>query len=109
MHLLWAHLERGWETEYDWHGREPSFEAVVRHFKAVNPPAFVRRAAAEIRCLLSQPLGERLLSEIVQRDFCVACDPQRSGLTYRQWLEAVVAVLEGALEAPPPEVDVSER
>lgn len=99
MHLLWAYLERGWEAEYDWRGQEPAFETVVRHFKAVSPPGFVCRAVAEIRCLLAQPLSERLLSEIVQRDFCVAYDPRAKGMTYRQWLEAVIAVLEELPEA----------
>lgn len=100
MYLLWAYLERGWEAEYDWRGQKPTFEAVVRHFKAVSPPAFVGRAIAETRCLLAQPLSERLLSEIVQRDFCVAYDPHVEGLTYRQWLEAVVAVLEESTAVP---------
>ncbi len=94
MHLLWAYLERGWETEYDWRGQEPTFEAVVRHFVAINPPEFVNRAIAEMRCLLAQPLGERLLAEIVKHDFCVAYDPLGKGLSYRQWLEVVASILE---------------
>ncbi len=93
VHLLWAYLERGWESEYDWRGARPSFEAVVRHFKAISPPELVSRAASEMRCLLAQPLSERLLSEIVAHDFCVAFDPSAANLSYRQWLEAVAAIL----------------
>ena len=92
MFLLWAYFERNWEREYDWHGAAPDYRAVVRHFKAAHPPATVERAARAIDHLLAQPLSERLLAEILEKEFCVV-RPTQQGLTCRQWLQSVRAVL----------------
>lgn len=92
MFLLWAYFERNWEREYDWRGAAPDYKAVVRHFKAAHPPETVERAARAIDYLLAQPFSEQLLSDILEKEFCVVRRHEK-GVTCRQWLQSVLAVL----------------
>jgi phenylalanyl-tRNA synthetase beta subunit len=76
---------------------EPSFETIVRHFKARNPPRTVSQAKEELEQFLKLPLSEDELDEIVGK---LRCDyyPPGGGITFRQSLEAVLKILKEPLE-----------
>lgn len=58
-----GYFYQGWAADYRWErGDGPNFAAVVRHFKAVNPPTTVTRVANELEDLLALELGEEQLT-----------------------------------------------
>lgn len=93
MYLLWPYLEHGWETEYDWQGKQPNIMQVISHFKAINPPEWSTKAALDIKELLTESLSESELENMINEDFEIDYDPHRSGVTYRQWLGSIHELL----------------
>lgn len=92
-YLLAAYFHEDWLHEYDWAGSEPSYEAIVRQFKAKNPRATVEQATRELAEFIKLPLPDKELKEVVAYDLGCAYYPPGSGQTYREWLEAVLVVL----------------
>jgi hypothetical protein len=70
-----------------------SFEAVVHYFQAKNPKAAVSQATRELKELIGLDLSEGELDKIVVDDLGANVNPAGRGLTYRQWLEAVLDIL----------------
>lgn len=57
-----GYFYQGWASDYRWErGDSPNFAAVVRHFKAVNPPTTVMRVTNELEDLLALELGDEEL------------------------------------------------
>ena len=87
-----GYFYQGWTTDYRWEGVKPSFSAVVRHFKAVNPPVTVGRLRNELEDLLSLGLDELKLDEVLSElgnDF----NAPSEALDNRQWLENILVIL----------------
>lgn len=58
-----GYFYQGWAADYHWErGDGPNFAAVVRHFKAVNPPITVSRLTNELEDLLALELEEEELA-----------------------------------------------
>ena len=70
-----------------------SFEDVVRYFKAMNPAATVSQATRELEEFMRLDLSEDALHDIVVDDLRANVYAPGLGLTYRQWLEAVLGIL----------------
>lgn len=87
-----GYFYQGWASDYNWETARPNFAAVVRHFKAVNPPATVTRVKNELEDLLSIDLGETELSEILG-ELGSNFYPLAENLSSREWLENILAVL----------------
>jgi CdiI immunity protein len=87
-----GYFYQGWTTDYRWEGVKPNFSAVIRHFKAVNPPSTVGLVRNELEDLLLQGLenGEMsaALSELGNNFY-----PSAEDLSYRQWLEKILEIL----------------
>ena len=87
-----GYFYQGWSTDYRWEGVKPSFSAVVRHFKAVNPPVTVGRLRNELEDLLSLGLEESSLENVLNElgnDFNTSSE----ALGNRQWLENILLIL----------------
>ena len=88
-----GYFYQGWSTDYRWENTKPSFSAVVRHFKAVNPPATVGRVRIELGELLSLSLEDSQLSaalgELGSNFF-----PPSENLSSAQWLARVLEILD---------------
>ncbi len=87
-----GYFYQGWTTDYRWEGVKPSFSAVVRHFKAVNPPVTVGRLRNELEDLLSLGLDGSSLEDVLSElgsDF----HPPSEALDNRQWLENILGIL----------------
>ena len=52
-----GYFYQGWSADYRWENARPNFSAVVRHFKAVNPPATVTRVRIELKDAARRPVG----------------------------------------------------
>lgn len=70
-----------------------SFEGVVRFFQTMNPAATVSQATRELEEFIRLGLAEEELHDIVVDDLGANVHAPGLGLTYRQWLEAVLAIL----------------
>ena len=79
----------------DW-GDSGSFENVVRDFQA-EPIETVRQATRELEEFLRLDLPEQELREILLNDLRSYVRAPGLGLTYRQWLEAVLVILKRGL------------
>lgn len=91
--LLGSYFYQDWDDDYDWQGETPNFNAVVRFYKANNPPATVAQATKELQQFLTLQLDEGDLKAALA-DIGVFYSPQADGMTRRQWLEQVLAILQ---------------
>ncbi len=87
-----GYFYQGWATDYRWDGAKPNSEAVVRHFKAVNPPQTVNKVRNELEDILSENLEESDLNEILT-ELGSNFYPSAENLNYRQWIEKIITVL----------------
>ena len=87
-----GYFYQGWANDYNWETAKPDFSAVVRHFKAVNPPPTVTRVKNELEDLLSLDLEEEQLTEVLTELGSNFHAPAEN-LTSRQWLENILSVL----------------
>jgi CdiI immunity protein len=70
-----------------------SFENIVHEFLEENPAATVSQARRELEAFLNIDLPEDELHDVVVHDLGANVRAAGTGLTYRQWLEAVLAIL----------------
>ncbi len=87
-----GYFYQGWASDYNWETAKPDFAAVVRHFKAVNPPKTVTIIKNELEDLLSLDLGEEDLTAVLTELGSNFHAPAEN-LTNRQWLENILNVL----------------
>lgn len=89
-----GYFYQGWASDYRWDGTAPDFRAVVRHFKAVNPPATVVGVGNEMEDLLALGLADMELKEALT-DLGNNYYPTAggSGSDYHQWLEELLGIL----------------
>ena len=92
--FLGAYFNQDWKDFYDWQGETPNFEAVVCYYKSTDPPTTVARVIKELQIFLEQPLSDKELEGIVDREFLAEYTPRSRGLTKRQWLEAMLPILQ---------------
>lgn len=87
-----GYFYQGWASDYRWENSAPNFSAVVRHFKAINPPPFVALVRNQLEDLLGEDLEEAKLAEALNQlgsNFY----PPAENLDSRRWLEQILAVL----------------
>ena len=88
-----GYFYQGWSADYRWEKAKPDFAAVVRHFKAVNPPPTVNRVRLELEELLSLALDDAeintALSELGSNFY-----PPAENLDSRAWLSEILEILD---------------
>ena len=87
-----GYFYQGWATDYRWEGVSPNFAAVVRHFKAVNPPATIGRVKNQLEDLLALELGEKELTAALN-ELGNNYYPLAEQLSNRRWLEQILEIL----------------
>lgn len=87
-----GYFYQGWAKDYNWETAKPNYAAVVRHFKAVNPPPTVTKVKNEMEDLLNLNLDEIELSAVLTELGSNFYAPAEN-LTNRQWLENILDVL----------------
>lgn len=83
----------GWPADYRWAGEPPNFIAVVRHFRAVNPPGTVIRLRAELADLAEKELSDVELGRMIA-ELGSGFDAAAAGMTFVEWLEKIVETLD---------------
>lgn len=87
-----GYFYQGWTADYRWEGAAPNWAAVVRHFKAVNPPPTVSRVRVELEDLLRENIAEADLAGALN-ELGSGFYPPAEDLSNRQWLEKILEVL----------------
>ena len=87
-----GYFYQGWASDYNWETARPGFAAVIRHFKAVNPPITVTRVKNELEDLLNLDLQEEDLNKILAELGSNFYAPAEN-LTNKLWLENILTVL----------------
>lgn len=83
----------GWPADYRWAGEAPNFVAVVRHFRAVNPPATVVRLRGELADLASKGFAEPELARTIA-ELGSGFDAAAAGLLFSEWLEKIIETID---------------
>jgi hypothetical protein len=91
-----GYFHQDWTYIYNWHGKLPSFQVVVRDFKTNNSPAIVAQVTQELEQFIADHLtleDDWDLGEIVTHELLSCIYAPGLGLTYRQWLREILAIL----------------
>lgn len=86
-----GYFYQGWSADYRWES-SPNFAAVVRHFKAVNPPPTVNRVRVELEELLHLDLDAPELDAALNELGCnFYASPEN--LNAAEWLAKILEIL----------------
>lgn len=89
-----GYFYQGWISDYKWDLSEPSSKAVVRHFRAVNPPSVVEAVRNQLDDLIaaSDDYSDEDLHNALF-DLGSGFDPAYEGLSEADWLKEIADVL----------------
>ena len=93
--FLGGYFHQDWVYVFDWKGKKPNFEDVVRYYRQEQHPDYLAKVINELQAFLELPLSEDQLKKILSREFYVAYSPHRFNITIRYWLERILDILEG--------------
>ncbi|WP_144053785.1 contact-dependent growth inhibition system immunity protein [Baaleninema simplex] len=88
-----GYFHQDWTVLHDWKGKRPSFEVIVHEFKTENPQSLINLTVNELESFLDLNLTEADLDMALTRELGSCVYAPGMGLTYRQWLEAILAIL----------------
>lgn len=85
-----GYFYQGWISDYKWDLSEPSFKAVVRHFRAVNPPSVVDSVRTQLDEFMSSDTDDltKALFELGN-----GFNPGFEGLSESEWLTQIAEIL----------------
>lgn len=87
-----GYFYQGWASDYKWDLSEPSFKAVVRHFRAVNPPMVVEAVRNQLDELISSGGDNTDLTKTLF-ELGNGFNPGFEGLSESEWLKEIAEVL----------------
>ena len=88
-----GYFYQGWASDYRWDLSEPTHKAVVRHFRAVNPPMVVEAVRNQLEQLMSSDGDDN--DRLTQALFELGSgfNPGSEGLNASEWLRQITEVL----------------
>lgn len=93
LHQFFAgYFYQDWSRVFDWKDETPNFQAVVRHFKATNPPNFINKVNNQLEELIRFELNEFELKKALNElgsNYFVGNDNDN----YQQWLIEISIIL----------------
>lgn len=99
-YLLGNYFHEDMFDVFDWKGRRPDYQGVIRHFKTQDSPIRNREIPKELRefLALSKDWDEDKLDDVLEDDFGNCLYAPGYGITYREFLEGILEVLEEPME-----------
>lgn len=88
-----GYFYQGWVSDYKWDLSEPSFKAVVRHFRAVNPPGVVEAVRNQLDELMLSEGHDSLDLTNALFELGSGFNPGFEGLSESDWLKQIAEVL----------------
>ena len=89
--FLCGYFNEDWSGLYAWGDENPSYQAVVSHWKTVVRPQDVEALMVDLTRFLELPLSDAELHQVLSRKFYVAYFPR--DMSYRAWLESLLLLL----------------
>jgi hypothetical protein len=94
---LVIYFHQDWKECYLW-DEEPDYPPIVRFYKVHNPQSSLGKAIMELKELLSKGYNEPHLKDIIYGEFSMNLHLPHWNLTYKEWLEDVLRILEEPME-----------
>jgi CdiI immunity protein len=95
--LFGGHLHVDWKDCYLW-DKEPHYADIIRFFKVHNSEETVINAPQELREFLSKEYDGEKLEDALHNHLILGLLPSYWNLTYQEWLEDVLRILEEPME-----------
>jgi CdiI immunity protein len=94
--LMGAYFNQDWHLFYLW-DIEPDYPPVVRFYKVHNPQSSLTQLIKELKEFLSKGYDESALEDAMD-DLVMELNLPHWKLTYQEWLEDVLRILEEPME-----------
>lgn len=91
-------LNQDWKLMFEWENTEPNYQSAIRKLKVDDSPEIRQKNIDELKTLISSNYDEVTLRRIVNRDFGSAFYPPGLGITYQEWLEEILQIMEEPIE-----------
>jgi CdiI immunity protein len=95
--FLGCYFHQDWKDFSDWKGQAPSFEGIVRHFKVIDSKTNAKEELNELISFLSLNLAENEIEDVMD-EWNIAYYPYGIKITYKEWLERILEILEEPIE-----------
>jgi len=85
---------------FDWNGHQKGYQPIVRYHKSIQPDEYLREEIKELRefLILSQDWDEDKLEDILLNDFSGSIYAPFFKMTYKEFLEGILKILEEPME-----------
>lgn len=95
---LYRTFNQDWVRSYDWEGREPTFQPIIRYFKTTEEIETINKLIDQLAEFLALPLGEEEFERIVVEEFGSELTALVHGFNRRQFLEDSLKILKESAE-----------
>jgi CdiI immunity protein len=95
--LVGGYFHQDWKECYLWDSN-PDYPPIVRFYKTNNGIDWVNQTIAELKEILSKDYDESTLKTIIYRKLHMNLHLPHWNLTYKEWLEDVLRILEEPME-----------
>lgn len=98
--LFAGYLNQSWKEIYIWDGQEPSYPPVVRKLKTELSGEELEETVKQLKEVITagKDSDEEGWMDILTWDLNLGYYPPGDGLTYEEWLEEVLKILEEPIE-----------
>ena len=85
---------------FEWLGRKPDYQTVIKYIKTQDSPTINKKAPDELHnfLTLSKDWDEDRLEDVLLYDFSGSIYAPGIGITYREFLEGILKILEEPME-----------
>lgn len=85
---------------FEWKQTKPNYKSVIRYIKSIQQPEYLSQKITELREFLqiSKNWSEDKLEDILLNDFSGSIYAPGIGITYREFLEEVLEILEEPID-----------
>ncbi len=98
--LLGGYFHEDMFDGFDWKGNQKSYQAVIRYHKSIQPEKYVKEETRELKefLALSRTWDDDKIDDILGDDFGNCLFAPAYGMTYREFLEGILEILEEPME-----------
>lgn len=98
INYVFGFLHQNWSDFYNWEGREPTFQPIIRYFKTTEEIETINKLIDQLAEFLALPLGEEEFERIVVEEFGSELTALVHGFNRRQFLEDSLKILKESAE-----------
>lgn len=90
-------FHQDWKDVFYWNGQKPSFEGIIRYFKVENQQNYEQEELKELKEFLGLGLSESEVEDVMD-EWNIAYYPYGANMTYIEWLQGILKILEEPIE-----------